>query len=73
MYLQDTQKGKDNLNNHDAEKIDIHQQKNEAEILLPLKVKTFLCQRIQSTEWKDTLWRMVVMKISTCQRLRFIS
>ena len=73
MYLQDTQKGKDNLNNHDAEKIDIHQQKNEAGILLALKVKTFLCQRIQSTEWKDNLWRMEVMKISTCQRLRFIS
>ena len=33
MYPQDTQKGKDNLNNHDAEKIDIHQQKNEAGIL----------------------------------------
>ena len=50
MYLQDTQKGKDNLNNHDAEKIDIHQQKNEGGILFALKVKTSLCQRIQSTE-----------------------
>ena len=50
MYPQDTQNGKDNLNNHDGEKIDIHQQKNEGGILLALKVKTFLCQRIQSTE-----------------------
>ena len=50
MYPQDTQNSKDNLNNHDGEKIDIHQQKNEGGILLALKVKTFLCQRIQSTE-----------------------
>ena len=53
MYPQDTQKGKDSLNNHDAEKIDTHQQKSKAGILLALKVKTSLCQRIQSrVKWQ---------------------